>query len=348
MFKTEMKSLTWDDDEKEWVVTMVQDRTGQEASNLTVRSRFIMSASGILNCPKLPDLPGIEKFRGHSFHTSYWDYDSTGGSPLGPSLTNLKDKRVGLIGTGATAVQAVPHLAKWPKELYIFQRTPPAVEQRDNHPTDPEWWTNEVQIKKGWQRERMENFNAHISNTSPPPPVNLVADPWTKTPSYSALFGGPAIILPESIGAHVASLHALDIVRQQKIRGRVEEIAHDKTVAEHLKPWYPAWCKRLCFQDDYLPSFNLPNVTLVDTDARGVDQVPERGVMVGNSEYEIDLMTFSTGFRAPGVGSPAFRAGITITERNGQSLDQKWAEQVSTLHGVISGGFPNPPRPGPL
>lgn len=347
-FRTEVHSLTWDDDEKEWVVKMAQMGTNQETTDITVRSHIVISASGVLNSPKIAGLPGIEKFQGHSFHTSRWDYTYTGGSPTDPSLSNLRDKKVGIIGTGATAVQAVPHLAKWAKELYVFQRTPSSVDRRDNRPTDPEWWNREIKTKTGWQRLRIENFNAHLSNASPPPPTNMVSDGWTHMPSFSALIAGPSIVTLDSIPTHIASLHGLDLPRQERIRTRIDEIVKDQTVAEKLKPWYPGWCKRPCFHDDYLPTFNLPHVTLVDTDGRGVDHLTERGVAVNNSEYEIDLLIFSTGFRPPVIGSPASRANISITGRHGKTLDQKWAEGVSTLHGVISRGFPNLFWPGPL
>jgi cation diffusion facilitator CzcD-associated flavoprotein CzcO len=347
-FKLEVKNLAWDDNGKEWVVKLARKRTGSENPAITVRSNSVIFASGLLNNPHLPRLPGIEKFRGHSFHTSRWDYAYTGGSPTDPSLTKLRELRVGIIGTGATAVQAVPHLAKWAKELYVFQRTPSSVGRRDNRGTDAEWWTSEVQSKKGWQRERMENFNAHLSNVSPPPPINMVADEWAKMPSFSAIIGGPTKVSLDSIPAHVASLHALDLPRQEKIRARIEEIVNDKTTAAKLKPWYPSWCKRPCFHDDYLPTFNLPNVTLVDTGGKGVEFVTERGVIVGDSEYEMDLLIFSTGFRSPAVGSPASKADVSVVGRDSQSLDVKWAEAVSTLHGVMSRGFPNLFWPGPL
>jgi cation diffusion facilitator CzcD-associated flavoprotein CzcO len=347
MFRMEVNSLTWDEAEKDWVVKM-QHRTRQGNPTIRVRAQSVILAPGLLSCPHIPDLPDIEKYQGYCFHTSRWDYAYTGGSPTDPSLIDLQDKKVGIIGTGATAIQAVPHLAKWAKELYVFQRTPSSVDVRDNHPTDATWWTNEIQAKQGWQRERMENFNAHLSNVSPPPSVNMVADGWSKMPSFSALVGGPARVSPESIAVHVASLHALDFPRQEMIRQRIEEIVHDKNVAELLKPWYPGWCKRPCFHDDYLPTFNLPNVKLVDTDAKGVDLITEKGVMVGGSEYEIDLLIFSTGYRSPTIGSPAFKAGISVIGRDGQSLDDSWTNGVSTLHGVISHGFPNLFWPGPL
>ena len=348
LFRAEVKNLTWDDNEKEWVIGMKQKRTNHDDAYLTIRASFVMAASGLLNNPQLPSFPGIEKFEGHSFHTSRWDYNYTGGSPTDSSLTNLTNKRVGIIGTGATAVQAVPHLAKWAKELYVFQRTPSSVDWRDNPRTDPELWTREIATKKGWQRERRANFHAYVTNASPLPPVNMVADPWTMMPSFSAVIGGPTQVSMESVAAYVGMLHAMDFPRQDGIRKLVEEIVRDKATAEKLKAWYPGWCKRPCFHDEYLPAFNQPNVTLVDTGGKGVDGITEHGVAFGASEYNIDLLIFSTGFRSPGIGSPAYKAGMTVIGRNGQSLEQKWTEAVSTLHGVVSRGFPNLFWPGPI
>jgi cation diffusion facilitator CzcD-associated flavoprotein CzcO len=177
----------------------------------------------------------------------------------------------------------------------------------------------------------------------------MVSDGLTEMPSFSALIGGPTKVTMDSIPAYVESLHALDFPRQEKIRRRVEDIVKDKTTAEKLKPWYPGWCKRPCFHDEYLPSFNLPNVTLVDTNGKGVDSLTEHAVMVGDSTYEVDLLIFSTGFRISSpTGSPAFRAGMSVIGRNGESLDQKFAKEVLTLHGAISHGFPNFFWPGPL
>ncbi|KAJ9664096.1 hypothetical protein H2201_005336 [Coniosporium apollinis] len=350
VFRTVVSEMKWDEVEKEWVVEMKQKEGGEDDLDFELRASFVIAASGLLNYPKVPRLPGLDAFRGHCFHTSRWDYRYTGGSPEDPSLENLKDKRVGIIGTGATAVQAVPHLAKWAKELYVFQRTPSAVDTRGNRPTDAEWWQKETQSKKGWHRQRRENFAAFVSNVSPPPSIDMVADGWTTMPSFSALVGGPAAaqVTLETIAAHVASLHALDFPRSERIRARVDEVVNDKTTAENLKAWYPGWCKRPCFHDEYLQSFNLPQVTLVDTDGRGVDRLTDHGVVVEDSEYNLDLLILGTGYNSPVVGSPARRAGFSVIGCNGLSMEQKWDDSgAGTLHGIISRDFPNFLFPGP-
>lgn len=338
LFSTVTSTMAWDDNEKEWVVEMSRQHTNQSNSQFNIRSQYVILTSGILNTPKIPHIPGLENFQGHSFHTSRWDYAYTGGSPTDQSLKDLRDKKVGIIGTGATAVQVVPELAKWAQELYVFQRTPSAVDSRGQRATDPEWWKKEVANKKGWQRERMDNFSAHMSKVTPLPALNLVDDQWTDG-CFQALTGTPGFKTPETIPAYIASLQALDLPHQERLRSRVEEIVKDKATAEKLKPWYYSWCKRPCFHDEYLPAFNLPNVKLIDTDGKGVERVTENGVIAQEQQIELDLLIFSTGYKAPSDG-PSSRAGISITGRT-QTMEEKWAEGASTLHGVITHGFPN-------
>jgi cation diffusion facilitator CzcD-associated flavoprotein CzcO len=341
-FQTTVESLTWDDEKLEWMVKLVCAKPGRDKQELRVRSQFVVTAAGVLNWPKVPKIPGIERFQGHVFHTSRWDYAYTGGTDKEdhPALVNLKGKRVGIIGTGATAIQVVPELAKWAKELFVFQRTPSAIDRRDQRETDAAWWQSETKERVGWQKARRENFNMFVSN-APRPPVNLVSDGWTKMPAYSALVGSPATIGMTSVPAYVANLYALDLPRSERVRARVEEIVEDSDTAEKLKAWYPTWCKRPCFHDDYLPSFNQPHVKLVDTDGRGVDSLYEHGIYFNGVEYPLDLLILSTGFQSPLIGSPANRAHISVTGRNGRSLDEKWNDGIATLHGVFTHDFPN-------
>ncbi|KAF2095355.1 flavin-binding monooxygenase-like family protein [Rhizodiscina lignyota] len=349
IFRQLVKSATWDNDHEEWVVET--ESVGAQGSQHNIRAPFVILASGLLNYPKLPGIPGIENFQGHSFHTSRWDYAYTGGSPTDPSLVNLRDKTVGIIGTGATAVQAVPHLAQWAKKLYVFQRTPSSVDTRDNHPTDPQEWQNKITKRgKGWQRERSDNFNARLAHASPETEVDMVSDSWSKISTYCALIGNASEVRPEDIPTYVASLHAQDFVRAERIRARVENIVKDKDTAERLKHWYPTWCKRPTFHDEYLQTYNNPNVKLIDTEGRGVDRATEKGLVVGDKEFDLDVLIFSTGFASPstGNGSPALRAGIEIKGRDGADLDKRTREAPGTLHGVISRGFPNLFWPGPL
>jgi cation diffusion facilitator CzcD-associated flavoprotein CzcO len=340
-YRTKVNSMDWDDNTKEWIVNMTKARKEGGSITLSVRSQFVMLGTGVLLHPKLPTIPGIEDFKGHSFHTSRWDYKFTGGTPENPELVNLKDKRVGIIGTGATAIQVVPHLAKYAKELVVFQRTPSQVDTRGQRETDPEWWNKEIRGRKGWQKERIANFNAQINDSLSPDDVNMVDDGWTTMRSYRALIGGPGELKMEDIPAYVADLHAKDMPRSERVRARVTEIVKDKETAQSLQSWFPSWCKRPCFHDDYLPTFNNPHVKLVDTDGKGIEALTENGPVVEGKEYPLDVLIWSTGFRAPGGVSPGKMADMAVNGRNGRLLDDKFTKDLGTLHGVVSRDFPN-------
>ncbi|HEY7940272.1 MAG TPA: NAD(P)/FAD-dependent oxidoreductase, partial [Acidimicrobiales bacterium] len=146
-FSTGVTELRWDDDAARWIIRT--DR-GDE-----MRAKFVTIGPGPLHRPKLPGIPGIESFGGHTFHTSRWDYDYTGGDPGGALMEKLADKRVGIIGTGATAVQCIPHLARAAGELYVFQRTPSSIDVRNNQPIDPDWFDD---LEPGWQARWLMNF----------------------------------------------------------------------------------------------------------------------------------------------------------------------------------------------
>ena len=326
-FQTEVTALDWDNAASRWIISTNRGDA--------MKARFVIMANGPLHRPKLPGIPGVETFKGHTFHTSRWDYDYTGGDPMG-GLTGLKGKRVGIIGTGATAVQCVPHLGESADQLFVFQRTPSSIDRRDNRPTDPKWVES---LQPGWQQHRMDNFNILVSGGYAK--EDLVADGWTdiirnigivatiqKTQSADGSVGDPAELL-----------QLADFRKMEQIRARVDESVVDKATAERLKPWYNQFCKRPCFHDDYLATFNRPNVTLVDTQGLGVQQITERGVVVDGVEYELDCLIFATGFE---VGtSYAQRAGYEIKGRSGQTLTEKWQDGVSTLHGMHSRDFPN-------
>jgi cation diffusion facilitator CzcD-associated flavoprotein CzcO len=322
IFQTKVRDCYWDEEGKEWSVDMAEIREEGKEVGFKVKARFVISASGVLNFPKLPDLKGIQDFQGHNFHTSRWNYGVTGGSPSDPALVNLKDKNVGIIGTRATAIQAIPHLAKWAKHLYIFQRTPSAVDERGQQPTDPKWG-NEMTKEKGWQRKRNQNFNSFIGNNATPGEENMVNDNWSKAPSYGALIGSPVANLdPAGIPAYIGRLHAMDLPRMERVRARVEQVVKDNETAEKLKAWYPTWCKRPCFHDDYLGVFNQPNMTLVDTEGQGVDGLSKDGVLYKGNEYKADVLIFSTGYRSPVLGNVSGRANMALKGRRGKTMDE--------------------------
>ncbi|KAJ7788243.1 flavin-binding monooxygenase-like family protein [Mycena olivaceomarginata] len=291
LFRTQSRGAQWDDAAKRWIVQLVENRGPTEPKKeIKITAQYVLLASGILDAPHIPRALGFE---------------------------HLKDKRVGVLGTGATAVQAVPHLAKWAKHLYVFQRTPSSVDVRNQRPTDPVEWANKIAAAKGWQRARSENFNSYLVNA--PIGEDLVNDGWCHAPSYQAI--------PD----HIARLHAIDLERSEKIRARTSEVVQDPGTAEKLKHWYPAWCKRPAFHDDYLPTFNRPNVTLVDTDGKGVEALTADAVVVDGTPYPIDVLVLSTGL----LRGRRWQRGVPRSVR-------KWVrEGPGTLHGVATHGFPN-------
>ncbi|OQE93050.1 hypothetical protein PENNAL_c0006G10444 [Penicillium nalgiovense] len=322
--------------DRQWTVHV----TPHGQSPTAIQSDFVILATGLLNSPKIPKLDGLDTYKGKVFHTSRWDYEYTGGSPNSPTMRILQDKTIGFVGTGASAVQVIPHLAQWAKKVIVFQRTPSAVDWRCNHPTDRTWWAKMVQGGFGWQRERMENFNAFCSNEDPLPDVDLVDDGWTKMRSFSVLIGSPSSLDPD----HPTRTHQLDLHRQEAIRRRVETTVTDQETARVLKPWYPGWCKRPCFSDNFLTVFNRSNVSLVDTNGKRIRAVIDRGILAEGQEYDLDAIIFGTGYSLRGS---ADRGDLTVTGRNNRTLQKKWQKGLTSLHGVMTNGFPNLFFPGP-
>ncbi len=293
-------------------------------------------SNGPLNRPKLPAIKGIEDFEGHTFHTSRWDYEYTGGDPRGAPMEKLADKRVGIIGTGATSVQCVPHLAKACKSLFVFQRTPSSIDVRANKPTDTDWF-NEM-ATPGWQQRWLENFT--LNQTGAMASEDLVMDGWT---DLSRRIRAKVMSLsPENMTAEkiMEAVEDSDFEKMEQIRARVDSASGGpENGRQQLKAWYRQLCKRPCFHDDYLKAFNQDNVTLVDTDGKGVQEITAKGVMVEGIEYELDCLIFATGFE---VGTDyTQRAGYDITGRGGVSLSDKWSDGMRTLHGFQTNGFPN-------
>ncbi|WP_328453964.1 flavin-containing monooxygenase [Amycolatopsis sp. NBC_00438] len=330
-FRTAVRELHWDDGE--WLV-----RTDRDDE---IRARYVVVSSGTLDHPKLPGIPGIETFAGHTFHTSRWDYGYTGGTADG-GLTGLADKRVALIGTGATAVQVVPHLGRDARELVVFQRTPSTVDVRGNGPTDPAWASS---LTPGWQRRRRDNFLTVV--TGGRAEEDLVGDGWTGSARLLQQLIATDAYADLAPDAREQADEIADFRKMNELRDRVDELVTDPATAEALKPWYRYMCKRPTFSDHYLQTFNRPNVTLVDTaDSGGVEAVTERAVVAGGREYEVDCIIFATGF-AVGV-SDVLAGRLPIVGRDGVSLLQHWRGGPRTLHGFASHGFPNLFHLGPL
>ncbi len=331
LFHTGVTRAEWQEDTLRWRI-----RTDREGDEITCR--WYVLAVGILNLMKLPAIPGMESFGGRSFHAARWDYEYTGGGRHEP-LTGLADKVVGLIGTGATSIQCVPPLAESAKQLYVFQRTPSAIGERGNRPTDPDFAQG---LGPGWQQARMDNFQAIMVGR--PVEVDQVDDGWTQ--HYAPVHHPPRE--PGMTSAeYLRAAEELDYGVMDAHRRRVEELVADPATAEILKPHYRYLCKRPCFHDEYLLAFNNPNVTLIDCPA-GIERITEQGPVVDGHQYEVDCIIYGTGFEAE--VTPLFRrAGHEIVGRGGVTLAEKWADGAASLFGMMIRGFPNMfvmPAPG--
>jgi cyclohexanone monooxygenase len=320
LFQTRVTDVEWDDDREHWRV-----RTNRGD---LIEAQFVVLATGqLLNRPKLPGIPGIEGFAGRAFHTSRWDYDYTGGDTHG-GLVGLHDKKVAIIGTGSTSIQAIPHLAEHAAHLYVFQRTPSIVDERGNRPTDADWVAT---LEPGWQEDRQTNFDLVLEGRSPD--RVLVQDQWTQ------IWGRPDVRdLSTEDGLRLTIEY--DDEQMERIRGRIDEIVTDPRTAESLKPYYSRFCKRPCFNDEYLPTFNRANVTLVDTDGKGPQRITDNAVWFDDVPYEVDCVIYATGFESF-AKTPSQSGRYTVTGRDGVTLDDKWGDVQESLHGISTHGFPN-------
>jgi cation diffusion facilitator CzcD-associated flavoprotein CzcO len=327
LLSTQVSRLEWVEEAGRWRIST--DR-GDE-----LLARFVTMGTGPLHRPKLPGIPGLEDFAGPCFHTARWDYAVTGGDPSGTPLSGLHDRRVGIIGTGATAVQVVPAVARDAAELHVFQRTPSAIDVRDNRAIDPDWFAG---LAPGWQSDWLTNFA--VLQTGGDAEVDLVQDGWTDISKRiwarirQRAEGGP-ITLDDVRLAYEGS----DDDKMEEIRARVDAVVDDPATAASLKPWYRQLCKRPCFHDEYLQAFNRDNVHLVDTDGKGVTRIDATGCWVGDTHVELDLLVIASGFE---VGTDlARRCGFETVGRGGRTLSEHWAEGMRSLHGMHVAGFPN-------
>jgi cyclohexanone monooxygenase len=318
--QTQVSEVRWSDRDSRWVVST--DR-GDE-----IRAKFLVLGSGPLHRPKLPGIPGIRDFKGKQFHSSRWDYDYTGGSASG-GLDRLRGKRVAVVGTGSSGIQIVPMLARDAGHLYVVQRTPSIIDSRDNAPLEAGWVARQ---DRGWQRRRMENFDAILAGM--PEDVDLIGDQWT-----TIWGGGAQARAAGSPEAASALLETMDFAQMERIRARVDEVVEDPATAAALKPYYGRFCKRPGFNDDYLPTFNRPNVTLIDTEGRGLDRITETAIVFDGREYDVDCIIYATGFE---FGVAATRSGgFEVHSPTGQTLSEHRAQGVRSLHGIYANGFPN-------
>ncbi|MEO0881995.1 MAG: NAD(P)-binding domain-containing protein [Pseudomonadota bacterium] len=327
LFHTEVTAIDWQDDVKHW---RIKTSRGDDFT-----AKYIGLGTGPLHVAKLPGIEGVERFKGKSFHTSRWDYEYTGGSAEGDPMDKLADKRVAIIGTGATAIQCVPHMAKAAKQLLVFQRTPSSVDVRDNQPIDPDWFQSIA--TPGWQQRWFDNF---VENQGQGMPTeDFVMDGWTEISRRireKVMALPPSEWKPENV---LVAFEDADYEKMDAIRSRVDDIVEDEQTAQNLKAWYRQLCKRPCFHDAYLQAFNAPSTELIHTDGKGVERITETGVFANGQHYDVDCIIYASGFE---VGSDyTERAGFDLAGRDGLKLSEYWDEGMRTLHGVHVHGFPN-------
>ena len=291
-------------------------------------------SNGPLNRPKLPGIPGIDTFKGHTFHTSRWDYGYTGGDTNG-NLHKLGDKRVAIIGTGATAVQCVPFSPSTPSNCTSSsarrRRSTSAATVRPTPNGSRRWSPDGRSI--GWKISTRWSRAASSRE-------DLVNDGWT---DIIRNLGG--LLMARNKGSEISMQEVMrlaeiaDFKKMNQIRARVDSIVKDKRTAESLKPWYRQFCKRPTFNDEYLPAFNRPNVSWWIRWAAASIASRRRALVFDGVEYEVDCIIFATGFE---VGTAyTRRAGFEVYGRDGKALSENWANGLKTLHGFCSAGFPN-------
>ena len=330
LFHTLITALHWDESIKRWRITT--DR-GDD-----IRARFVVMGCGVLNMPKLPGISGIASFKGKMFHSSRWEYDYTGGSCANPVLDKLKDKRVAIIGTGATSIQAVPFLADYAQHLYVVQRTPSCVDTRPNPLTDEAWIDS---LEPGWQKERIANFQRFAMEAPKPGEEDLVCDFWTELNrnlfAKMAAAGWPALTPEEFMDWR----EGVDYQIMERFRRRVDAEINEPELAERMKAYYRFLCKRPLSSDTFYPAFNKPNVTLVDTsDTQGLERITEKGFVQNGVEYEVDCIIFASGFEVS--SNLERRWGFDAVDgKDGLSLYDHWRAGPRTLHGTMTHGFPN-------
>ena len=312
LFHTEVTDSQWNEEDQRWTV-----RTNRGDA---MRARFVMLANGTLTTPRLARISGMEDFKGESFHTARWNYD-----------VDLAGKRVAVIGTGATAVQAIPEIAKVADSLTVFQRTPSTIDVRDQRATTQQE-IEEWKKTPGWARARRERFAKLIGRRALQANDDFLAGRVEKP--KRRLFGdGKRLSREELIQRELETSYRI----MEQIRDRIDAIIDDPETARAMKPYYPYGCKRPTFHDEYLPTFNLQHVSLVDTAPLGVQEINETGVKHAGVQYDFDVIVYATGFdfmSRESMGRFKVPDGTTIAE--------KWQNGgTRTFVGLHTHGYPN-------
>ena len=315
---TRVDRATFDETTGTWRVTTSDGKT--------VTAKFVVLATGCLSNARVPDIKGLKDFKGKVYHTGHWPHEKV----------DFTDKRVGVIGTGSSAIQSVPVIAEQARHLYVFQRTPNfSIPARNAELTAEEreaFRKNYPEIRRFAREEARNGIYAELPDRGA-----LDDGDNTRRAKYEQRWekGGLTFMLAYNnlILDKTANDTAADFVRD-----KIAEIVKDPETAKLLQPDnHPIGSKRICVDTEYYAAFNRPNVTLVDIRFNGIEEILPNAVRTGGKNHEIDALVLATGFDAM-TGSVA---RIDIRGRGGKTLNQKWAEGPKTYLGLMSEGFPN-------
>ena len=317
-FDTRVLSATYEERGGRWTV---RTDDGGELS-----AQFVVMATGCLSSARVPDFPGLDRFTGATYHTGKWPHEGV----------DFTGKRVGVIGTGSSAIQSIPIIARQARELTVFQRTASYSIPARNGPLDE---AEKRAIKADYASFRARNslMQTAIGSRLPLSESSaLAATPEERARVYEERWeqGG----LP-FLGAFFDLLFDRDAneTAAEFVRAKIHDVVKDPAVADRLSPKTVIGCKRLCVDTGYFETFNRDNVELVDVSETPIDEITERGLRVGDREFELDAIVFATGFDA----MTGALLSIDIRGRDGRSLQDAWAEGPRTYLGLNVVGFPN-------
>ncbi|MEN9314309.1 MAG: hypothetical protein RIS35_702 [Pseudomonadota bacterium] len=326
-FGTRVAAARFDEAENLWRLSTEPSGQGDAAPEAGETSaRFVVMATGCLSSTNLPKFPGIDSFSGTSYHTGQWPKEGV----------DFTGRRVAVIGTGSSAIQAIPLIAQQASELFVFQRTATYSVPARNAPLAPDYV---ARIKSDYKAFRARNRtmpNAFGSNFARNDAPAASASPEERRRAYEERWAAGGVTLLGAYGDLLTDAEANETAAEF-VRGKIREIVRDPAVAELLSPRQVIGCKRLCIDTGYYETFNRPNVKLVDVSRDPIEAITPRGVITGGREYAVDSIVYATGFDA--MTGTLLR--IDIRGRGGLSLRDKWAAGPRTYLGLGIAGFPN-------
>lgn len=317
-FDTRVVAATFDDHGDRWIVET------EQGARLTARA--VVMATGCLSSANIPAIPGFDRFLGPTYHTGRWPHEGV----------DFSGQRVAVIGTGSSAVQSIPLIARQATELTVFQRTATYSVPAHNSPLDPDLVRSvkeEYAALREANRRTTAGFGARapmasgsIVETHPEERRRILEERWQRGGLGFLGAFTDVLLTPEANEAAA-----------EFVRAKIAEIVHDPEVAALLTPRQVIGCKRLCVDSGYYETFNRPNVRLVDVSRTGIEEITADGIRAGDREYPADTIVFATGFDA----MTGALARITIRGTGGTTLEDAWAEGPRTYLGLGVPGFPN-------